>query len=205
METKNIKSEFYQRRMQTAKKRNVNTLGFISFWVSARANLSTRYEIVHFMIDCVWLRTNIIHIWDILTFHFDVPETWGMEDENRIEMRGGSWAYPWAKAFSKFSKSPICCNVTRIARSGIEYSEDVAVLLVHVLANVMQRNINGHQFWHLVPCSITRHQNYLPWYYLVADVVTMLSSRYRYCSRGGGWPNTSWSLISFCLRGNLLL
>ena len=42
----------------------------------------------------------------------------------------------------------------------------------------MQRNINGHQFWHLAPCSITRHQNYLPWYYLVADVVTMLSSRW---------------------------
>ena len=146
----------------------------------------------------------ILFIFEIFSLFTSMsPRLGGMEDESRIAMRGGSWAYPWAKAFSKFSKSPICCNVTRIARSGIEYSEDVAVLLVHVLANVMQRNINGHQFWHLAPCSITRHQNYLPWYYLVADVVTMLSSRW-ILQQGRGL--TQYFLkFDLILRGNLLL
>ena len=124
METKNIKSEFYQRRMQTVKKRNVNTLGFISFWVSARANLSTRYEIVHFMIDCVWLRTNIIHI-SVRYFHFSGPGRAGDGD--------GAYSATFCVNPSVFPGHNFLDFLNpryvtlHIARSGIEYSEDVAV------------------------------------------------------------------------------
>ena len=62
---------------------------------------------------------------------------------------------------------------------------------VHVLANVMQRNINGHQFWHLVSTRLRRRIIWPDLIFSCYDVTSDTAAESQ-----GADPILTWSLIS---------
>ena len=134
------------------KKRNVNTSFYFILSFSERANLTTRYEMRSYTEWLIVFDSGpILFIFqsDIFTFHSKA-----LRDQHRARMTAYIREVRISGHFLKFSKSPIC-NVTHSQVRHWIFGRRCPGP-VHVLANVMQRNINGHQFWHLVSSRLRR-------------------------------------------------
>ena len=121
---------------------------------------------------------------DIFTFHSKA-----LRDQHRARMTAYIREVRISGHFLKFSKSPIC-NVTHSQVRHWIFGRRCPGP-VHVLANVMQRNINGHQFWHLVSSRLRRRIIWPDLLFSCYDVTSDTAA----AQRAGADPILTWSLI----------